>query len=794
MLAQQPMPDISQTSQNRAPHKNIKRKLRLNSIGSRLFLSVSGGALLGLSAMGFFFYQTFERQAESELRGLVAAKVGTVNSELVPAKQSMDDISSAVKALQENDVKDLKAYKQLAFEFFLKRPKVAMAAGFGQTPYALTAERQWFWPYFYVDQKSTEQKGERLSAPYNQVIYSELFKDDKYPVQDYYKTPASGKSLFLEPYQYYGLTITTYTNPIYNSKGKLLAVTGMDINLKSIDEEVKGKVLQNAGYYSILTAQGNLAAYSPDPKKVVDKKSYKDIPEFASIWSKIQKGDRGLVRSGGNFWVYQRIPVNNWILLAAVPERVITAPVLLITAGSTLAVGLLLAGITFLFVRELNKRLKPILDECNTLAATDAETQVEIQKLDEIGQLSTSFFNLLETVKQNEGTIRQEAAMRLALEEQQRQATESESMVLQADIERLLDAVSAVEEGNLTVQAPVSDRVTGLVSDTFNRLIEELNRVMSTVSTTAQRVTDSATNLEDPAQSSQQAKQQAEAVVQIKSLVQDVTQLTQNNTQQSTDANLAVQQAQSAVALGQKQMNVLNEEIVTLQGGSDQITRRVETLTEFVQLAAQFVKAQKRTAAMTRVLALNASLLSARATEQQDPEQFASISREFETITSQVNDLATQTNNDLILLQQRTDQIQTVVSGLSQDVREINQTVQTFTVGVDSSNQVFENIQQVTSQVVQVGQRVAESSQAIAQASQNTLASVQDIAVLAVATEQRADITREQSNAMGKLSRNLLEVMSFFQISAEQMELDRSKGLEESTEANLVEKTFSPTV
>jgi len=795
MLAQQPIVDNPQPSQDQAPRKNLRGNLRLNSIGSRLFLSVTGGALLGLGAMGFLFYQTFEKQAESELRGLVAAKVGTVNSELVPAKQSMDDISSAVKALQENDVKDLKAYKQLAFEFFLKRPKVAMAAGFGQTPYALAADQRWFWPYFYVDQKSTEQKGERLSAPYNQFIYSELFKDDKYPTQDYYKTPASGKSLFLEPYQYYGLTITTYTNPIYNSKGKLLAVTGMDINLKSIDEEVKGKVLQNAGYYSILTAQGNLAAYSPNPKKVIDKKSYKDIPEFAAIWSKIQKGDRGLVRSGGNFLVYQRIPVNNWILLAAVPEKVITTPVFLITAGSTLAVGLLLAGITFLFVQQLNKRLKPILDECNTLAATDAATQIETQKLDEIGQLSTSFFNLLEKVKENEGTIRQEAAMRLALEETQRQATESESMVLQADIERLLDTVSAVEEGNLTVQAPVSDRVTGLVSDTFNRLVEELNRVMSTVSTTAQQVTDSATNLEElAAQSSQQAKQQSEAVVQIKSLVQDVTQLTQNNTKQTADANLAVQQAQSAVAQGQQQMNVLNEEISTLQDGSDQITRRVQTLTEFVQLAAQFVKAQKRTAAMTRVLALNASLLSSRATEQQDPEQFASISREFETITSQVNDLAAQTNDDLILLQQRTDQIQTVVSGLSQDVQEINQTVQAFTTGVDNSNQVFENIQQVTSQVVQVGQRVAESSQAIANASQNTLNSVQDIAVLAIATEQRADITREQSNAMGQLSRNLLEVMSFFQISTEQMESNQLLGKEEATETSLVEPTLSPIV
>jgi methyl-accepting chemotaxis protein PixJ len=765
MLAHQPITDNPQTSQDQAPRKNLRGNLRLNSIGSRLFLSVTGGALLGLGAMGFLFYQTFERQAESELRGLVAAKVGTVNSELVPAKQSMDDISSAVKALQENDVKNLKAYKQLAFEFFLKRPKVAMAAGFGQTPYALAAEQKWFWPYFYLDQKSTEQKGERLSAPYNQFIYSELFKDDKYPTQDYYKTPAAGKSLFLEPYQYYGLTITTYTNPIYNSKGKLLAVTGMDINLKSIDDALKGNVLQNAGYYSILTEQGNLAAYSPNPKKVIDKKSYKDIPEFAAIWSQIQKGDRGLVRSGGNFLVYQRIPVNNWILLAAVPEKVVTAPVLLITAGSTLAVGLLLAGITFLFVQQLNKRLKPILDECNTLAATDAATQVEIQKLDEIGQLSTSFFNLLEKVKQNEGTIRQEAAMRLALEETQRQATESESMVLQADIERLLDTVSAVEEGNLTVQAPVSDRVTGLVSDTFNRLVEELATVMAQVLSAAQNVSSNTQTLEIiTGKVASNASQQSESVSEALTLSGQVEESATATVQELQHSNQSLLSLIQTVKEGQSAINTLTQGTTTLQQGTDQIIQQMKTLGEFVGLAEQFVQDQNQIATQTQILALNASLVAARAAEQKDPRKFAAAAQEFAAIANQVSQLAQQTNEGLTSLEQRTSQIQNVVASVDAEVQGLGSLVSGFTQGVEQSNQAFNSVQTVTTNVVRTGEQVTQSSQDIIDRAQSTAFAMRAIVELA---QKTADLTldaRQQSQSMGQLSDQLLKRVEFFRL------------------------------
>jgi twitching motility protein PilJ len=355
--------------------------------------------------------------------------------------------------------------------------------------------------------------------------------------------------------------------------------------------------------------------------------------------------------------------------------------------------------------------------------------------------------------------------------EAQERITKEENENLQTDVSNLLDIVLAVENGDLTVQAPVSDRVTGLVADSFNRLLERLASIMAVVYSTSQQVTQSAENLEQLSlATSQQAQKQSQALGVVQRLIQDVNSLTENNTQQTVAANEAVKQAQSSVIQGQQQMKQLTEGIDTLQEGSEQIVKRVQNLNEFVQLAVQFAKDQKRIASMTRVLSLNASLLSARAIEQQDPQQFASIAREFETISNQVNDLAVQTSQSLILLQQRTDQIQTVVSGLNQDVEKIDRIVKDFTTGVGESRQILDKITTTTVQVDRAGQQVTQSSSAIAEAAQTTLKSIQEIAEIAADTETQANITRERSDAMEKLSRDLYEIVGFFRIAPETMQ------------------------
>jgi twitching motility protein PilJ len=355
--------------------------------------------------------------------------------------------------------------------------------------------------------------------------------------------------------------------------------------------------------------------------------------------------------------------------------------------------------------------------------------------------------------------------------EVQEQLAKQENEILQADVSNLLEVVSAVEEGDLTAHAPVSDRVTGLVADTFNRLVEQFAQIMAVVSSTAQQVTQSAENLEQLAvQTAHQVRQQTQSVEAVQTPIQNITVLTQNNVQQTQTANESVQQAQDALVRGQGQMTQLTAGIDILDRGTAQIVRRMQTLGDFVRLAVQFAKDQKRIASMTRVLALNAALLSTRATEQQDPEQFASIAREFEAVAAQVNDLAVQTSQSLIVLQQRTDRIQTVVSGLNQDVEEIDRIVKDFATGVGQSRQVFDEIKTTTVQVARVGQQVTQSSQAIADAARDTLKSIQEIATLASDTERQASITREQSEAMGQLARNLDEMVRVFRILPEQMQ------------------------
>jgi methyl-accepting chemotaxis protein PixJ len=358
--------------------------------------------------------------------------------------------------------------------------------------------------------------------------------------------------------------------------------------------------------------------------------------------------------------------------------------------------------------------------------------------------------------------LQQEDKLRSAQQTQ----IEAESATLQLDIGHILDVVSLLEDGNLTAQAEVNDRSTGLISDTLNRLIESLHQIISVVVSSADRVVDSAEGLEQVAvETASQAQNQTRSIQQIELLIAEVNSLSADSRDQALATTDAVQLAKAAVGNGQQEMNAMADGIASLQQATEQIVRRVERLNEFVELAAQFSKDQKRSAALTRVLALNASLLSTRAVKEQDPNQFASLANEFETIADRVNELAEDNSTSLISLQHRTSQIQTVTSGLNQDVTDINQLVQKFTSEMGKSRQAFTNIQLVTDQVAIVGDQVNASSQDIIRAVKETLTAIQSIGIIAQNTEQKAAVTREQIHAMGDLAQNLLHRVEFFRLN-----------------------------
>ena len=402
----------------------------------------------------------------------------------------------------------------------------------------------------------------------------------------------------------------------------------------------------------------------------------------------------------------------------------------------------------------LSKRIRGLEVVARQYAAGDFDSTVDVGAKDEIGKLADVFnlmtFNLAQN-KQDQSASQMEA--------------EVQNNIFQDEISHLLDVVSELELGDLTAKAEVSPHATGLIADTLNRLSEQLAEVLAAVLQTAKQVTLRTDRLEQLAIAvSQNAEQQEALIVQARLGIEGVNQLAQDASQQAIASNRAVQRVRSAVRQGEEQVIYLTASIESLQGATVQMVQRIKNLGEFVALAKQFVLDQKRLASLTQVLATNASMVAARALEQRDPEQFVSVAREFEAIASQVNNLATQTNQGLVGLQQRTGFVDVVVSGIDQDVRDVNSLVSDFTSSVNSSEQSFTNIATVTEELADIGASVTESSSSIAEAVKFSLASIQDIEAIAERSASQAQFSRDQSGKMGMLARQLLERVQFFRL------------------------------
>jgi methyl-accepting chemotaxis protein PixJ len=357
--------------------------------------------------------------------------------------------------------------------------------------------------------------------------------------------------------------------------------------------------------------------------------------------------------------------------------------------------------------------------------------------------------------------LKKEASTR----EQQEALVRNDSEQLQVDIDGLLDVVCAIEEGDLTVQAEVNERATGLVGDTLNRLVEALGQIMGQVSsTTGQVVRSSSRQKEIAAIVAQSSSKQSQSVNEVLSLTNRVRQSANSAVEQLAQANHALLMLQSAVEEGQGTVGSLTQEIDVLQQGSDRIVQQMKALGEFVGLADQFVQDQGEIATQTQVLALNASLVAARAAEQRDPKQFATVAREFELIADQVSQLAQQTNEGLANLEQRSGQIHRVVANVDTEVQRLGGLVFSFTSGVKQTREVFQTVQTVTSQVVEAGDRVAQTSQTIVKAVDSTATTMDAITILSYQIAEQSQTAQQISDQMSHLSQTLGQNVKVFRL------------------------------
>ncbi|MGK7907814.1 MAG: response regulator [Synechococcus sp.] len=415
MLKQLKLPNLKGfRSQAQAKTKPFHELIPKRSIGSGLFLAVMGGAVFSIGANSIMFYRVLKQQAEHHIRDVLSTEVNAIESKLTPITQSLNNLDSVITLMYEQGVDDLESYKTILLRFFLSRPELVVGASLQQVPYGLVKNQQWFSGFYYENYNNPGQIGSPMAPPYSDIMYSDLAIDDDAPNQEYYTININtGEDNWLEPYEWSGITMTTLNHILYSNSGKMLGFVSMDVNSTELSKELSGSVVSDQGYFIVLSTLGNIISYPPDTTKI--QMRYDSVPGLAEVWDKIQNDNSGLIKQDGQYWAYQRVDTNDWIILATIPESVVMRPVLMITVGGAIGAGTLIAIVIALFVKKLNFRLKPILEECQKLEMENLERDQSIyqeqnsastipesishEDMDELDVLSYTFYRMSAKLK-----------------------------------------------------------------------------------------------------------------------------------------------------------------------------------------------------------------------------------------------------------------------------------------------------------------------------------------------------------------------------------------------------------
>ena len=327
----------------------------------------------------------------------------------------------------------------------------------------------------------------------------------------------------------------------------------------------------------------------------------------------------------------------------------------------------------------------------------------------------------------------------------------------QMAILRLLDELGDLAEGDLTVNATVSEDFTGAIADSVNFAIDQLRQLVMAINTTAERVAQSSEqtqmNAVELAEASEhQAQEIAGVSAAINEMAVSIDQVSANASESATVAQRSVAIAYNGAEVVQRSiegMNVIRDQI-------QETSKRIKRLGESSQEIGDIVSLINDIADQTNILALNAAIQASMAGE---------AGRGFAVVADEVQRLAERSAN-------ATKQIETLVKTIQADTNEAVMSMESTTSEVvrgarlaKDAGEALEEVQTVSNVLADLIQNISNAAQQQADSAghiSNTMNIIQDI------TSQTSSGTMATARSVGQLSEMaiaLQESVSGFKLS-----------------------------
>lgn len=373
------------------------------------------------------------------------------------------------------------------------------------------------------------------------------------------------------------------------------------------------------------------------------------------------------------------------------------------------------ASLGYLVQRQIQARILSLVEVCREGVEGDrTSARADVVGDDAFAMLAASINSVLESSPSNsEGR---------------------EAMNLQAQIEKLLQEVSAVGDGDLRVQAEVTPDTLGVLADSFNYMIEELAKVVSQVQATTLQVTTATRRILDrSAELAQASEQQSVQIAQTTDAVEALAtfiQSTARNAQMSAEAAL---EALRNARQGEQAVVQTIDGMVHIRENVQETSKKIKRLGERSQEIGEIVRLIEDIADQTNLLALNAAIQSAMAGDHargfnvvaEEIRQLAERSSEAtKKIATIVKSIQGDTYDAVVAMEEST---QEVVSG-SRLADEAGRALKTIYGAVDRQAQMIESIARAANERAQTSEAVAIAMNQISEITRQTTLASQDAA------------------------------------------------------------------
>jgi methyl-accepting chemotaxis protein len=445
-----------------------------------------------------------------------------------------------------------------------------------------------------------------------------------------------------------------------------------------------------------------------------------------------------------NYSSITKLGSTGWSLVSTQLEATILAPVNQQTQ-TFLLLGLLFAvaaaAFAFIAARQITRPVGQMERVARRISDGDYTSRMPVIGTDQFASLGTTVNTMVDQIVTN---ARQQ---------------EEQNTALQTQIVRLLEEVSMVAEGDLTVEAEVNDSALGAVADSFNYMITELRQVIGRVNGATQQVSNSTDEILTTTDNlSRSAEQQAARIADTSTAIEEMAVSIQQVSENAAISAQVARSARDAASNGSQAVTASVEGMVRIRQQVQETAKKIKRLGESSQEIGQAVQLIEEIARRTNRLALNAAIQAAMAGEH---------GKGFAVVAEEVRRLAERTTAATTQIAELVGAIQSETAGAVIAMEDGTREVVGGSRLADEAGRSLDSIDQIVGQLAELIEAISLAADQQARASAGIARAMSELSTATQGTAVGSQQAAASVASLATLADDLRESVATFRLDPE---------------------------